>query len=66
MTVIAISGEQLNQQGEINQTLNQLQMLVDDLKRKAENYPFSKDQLALDALEAKVAASRIYKIALAA
>lgn len=66
MTVIAISGEQLNQQGEINQTLHQLQLLVDDLKRKAENYPFSKDQLALDALEAKVAASRIYKIALAA
>lgn len=66
MTAVAISGEQLHQQGEINQALNQLQLLVDDLKRKAEEYPFSKNQLALDALEAKVAASRIYKIALAA
>jgi hypothetical protein len=66
MTAVAISGEQLHQQGEINQALNQLQILVDDLKRKAEQYPFSKDQLAVDALEAKVAASRIYKIALAA
>ena len=66
MTAVAISGEQLHQQGEINQALNQLQLLVDDLKRKAEEYPFSKNQLALDALEAKVAANRIYKIALAA
>lgn len=66
MTAVAISGEQLNQQGEINQALNHLQRLVEDLKRKAENYPFSKDQLAVDALEAKVAASRIYQIALAA
>ena len=66
MTAVAISGEQLHQQGEINQALNQLQILVDDLKRKAEQYPFSKDQLAVDALEAKVATSRIYKIALAA
>ena len=66
MTAVAISGEQLNQQGEINQALNHLQGLVEGLRTNAEQYPFSKDKLALAALEAKVAANRIYQIALAA
>ena len=66
MTAVAISGEQLNQQGEINQALNHLQGLVEGLRNNVDQYPFSKDQLALAALEAKVAANRIYKIALAA
>lgn len=66
MTAVAISGEQLNQQGEINQVLNHLQGLVEGLRNNVDQYPFSKNQLALAALEAKVAASRIYQIALAA
>lgn len=66
MTTVAISGEQLKEAGEILQTLNHLQGLVEGLRNDAEGYPFTKNQLALAALEAKVAASRIYKIALAA
>jgi hypothetical protein len=45
--------------------LNHLSGLVEDLKHKSEQYPFTKEQVALSALEAKVAADRVYKFALA-
>ncbi len=65
MTVVAYTGEQLNQAAEIQQMLNHLSGLVEDLKHKSEQYPFTKEQVALSALEAKVAADRVYKFALA-
>lgn len=66
MTVVAYTGEQLNQVAEIQQMLSDLSGLVEDLKQKSEQYPFTKEQMALRALEAKVAADRVYKFALAA
>ena len=66
MTAIAFSGEQLTQAAEIKDMLNHLTGLVEDLKRSSESYPFTKDKMALGALEAKVAADRVYKFALAA
>ncbi|NBT75948.1 MAG: hypothetical protein EBT15_08245 [Betaproteobacteria bacterium] len=66
MTVVAYTGEQLNQAAEIQQMLNDLSGLIEDMKQKSEQYPFTKEQMALSALEAKVAADRVYKFALAA
>jgi hypothetical protein len=66
MTVVAYTGEQLNQAAEIQQMLSDLSGLVEDLKQHSKEYPFTKKQVALMALETKVAADRVYKFALAA
>jgi hypothetical protein len=66
MTVVAYTGEQLNQALEIEQMLKHLTGLVEDLKQHSKQYPFTKQQVALMALETKVAADRVYKFALAA